>query len=144
MVALRRALFRLLSGFRSGRAEADLAREIEAHLRLLEDKLLAQGMSARDARDAARRAFGGVEQAKEHQRDSRSFRWLTGWRLDRELARGCRSFALAELIAGLAAREVAIVVAYMALMVGGCVLACIVPARRALRIEPTGALRTDR
>ena len=33
-------------------------------------------MSAADARAAARRAFGGVEQAKEVQRDARSFPWL--------------------------------------------------------------------
>ena len=39
--------------------------------------------------------------------------------------------------------EVAIVVAYIALMLGVCLLACIVPTRRALRVQPTEALRTD-
>lgn len=34
---------------------------------------------------AARREFGGVEQAKEHQRDARSFRWLAGWPMDLKL-----------------------------------------------------------
>ena len=33
-------------------------------------------MSPDEARRAARRAFGGVEQAKEQQRDARSFVWL--------------------------------------------------------------------
>ena len=85
MTPIRRFLSRLLSLFRSGRAEADLAREIQGHLRLLEDRFVAQGMSAEDARFAAKRAFGGVEQAKEHQRDERSFRWLAGWPMDLKL-----------------------------------------------------------
>lgn len=85
MSAMRRSLFRLLSFFRAGHAEAELAREINSHLQLLEDELLAQGMSAADARSAARRAFGGVEQVKEHQRDERSFRSLDYWWLDFKL-----------------------------------------------------------
>jgi hypothetical protein len=44
------------------------------HLQLLEGKYLAQGMKPGEARCAARRAFGGVEQARERQRDARSFR----------------------------------------------------------------------
>jgi len=68
-----------------GDPEADLAREINAHLRLLEDKFTAQGMSRDDARAAAKRAFGGVEQTKEQQRDARSFRWLAGWSMDLKL-----------------------------------------------------------
>src|SRR5688572_14044300 len=85
MTAIRRFLRRLLSLVRSDRAEHDLAREIDAHLQLLEDQFVAQGMSAGDARVAARRAFGGVEQAKEHQRDARSFRWLDDSWLDLKL-----------------------------------------------------------
>ena len=37
------------------------------------------------ARFAARRAFRGVEQAKEHQRDTRSFRWMDNSWLDFKL-----------------------------------------------------------
>ena len=85
MTAFRRLFGRILSLFRSDRAEAELAREIEAHLRLLEDKYIAQGMSGAEARYAARRAFGGVEQAKERQRDARTFRWLAGWPMDLKL-----------------------------------------------------------
>ncbi len=82
---IRRLLLRLVSFFRSDRAEADLAREITAHLQLLEDRFVAQGMTAEEARYAARRAFGGREQVKELQRDERSFRWLTGWSMDLKL-----------------------------------------------------------
>ena len=42
-------------------------------------------MSPREARYAAKRAFGGVEQAKELQRDARSFRSLAGWPMDLKL-----------------------------------------------------------
>ena len=79
---MRRAILRLLALFRSSRAEQELDREIRSHLQLLEDKYVADGMSRSDARYAARRAFGGVEQVKEHQRDARTFRWLAGWPMD--------------------------------------------------------------
>jgi putative ABC transport system permease protein len=82
---MRRIFFRLLSLFRSGRAEQELAREINAHLQLLEDQYVAKGMDPEEARYAARRAFGGVEQAKAHQRDARTFRWLAGWSMDLKL-----------------------------------------------------------
>jgi len=82
---IRRFLLRILSVFRSTRAEAELAREIAAHLQLLEDQFVAQGMSADDARYAARRTFGGVEQAKERQRDVRSFRSLANSWVDFKL-----------------------------------------------------------
>jgi putative ABC transport system permease protein len=85
MTTIRRFVLRLLSFFRSGAAEAELSREIHSHLRLLEDEHVAKGMSRDDARLAARRAFGGVEQVKEHQRDARGFRWLDNSRLDFKL-----------------------------------------------------------
>src|SRR5688572_24228537 len=79
---MRRFLQRLLAPFRSSQAEHDLAREIRSHLQLLEDRFLAQGMTPDEARFAAQRAFGGIEQAKEHQRDTRSFRWMDDSRID--------------------------------------------------------------
>jgi predicted permease len=83
---MRRFLLRLLALFRSTRAEAELAREIEAHLRLLQDDFIRRGMSPQHAHDAARRAFGGqVEQVKERQRDARSFRWMGESWLDLKL-----------------------------------------------------------
>src|SRR5258706_13254932 len=75
-------LRRLLHAFRPGRAEPDLARELASHLALLEDDFKRRGLSADDARLAARRAFGGVEQTKEAHRDARSFIWLDDARRD--------------------------------------------------------------
>jgi putative ABC transport system permease protein len=85
VTSLRRFLRRLAAPFRSSQAEHDLAREIRSHLQLLEDRFRAQGMSPEEARFAAQRAFGGVEQAKEHQRDARSFRWIDDSRTDVKL-----------------------------------------------------------
>ena len=82
---MRRIFFRLLSSFRSGRAERELSREIRSHLQLIEDQYIARGMDPEEARYAALREFGGVEQVKEHQREARTFRWLAGWPMDLKL-----------------------------------------------------------
>lgn len=49
---------------------------------LLEDEFRRRGMSDEEARLAARRTFGGVEQVKELHRDARSFVWLDEARRD--------------------------------------------------------------
>jgi putative ABC transport system permease protein len=82
MAALRQFFLRLIALIRNGIAERELGREIAAHLSLLEDEFIAKGMAPADAKIAARRAFGGVEQAKEYQRDARSFRWIDDARRD--------------------------------------------------------------
>ena len=51
--------------------EERLSEEIKAHLDLMADDYLAQGMSPDEARLAARKAFGGVDQVKERYRDQR-------------------------------------------------------------------------
>lgn len=76
MASVRQFLHRLLALVRHGQFEDDLAREVNAHLALLEDGFLKEGLSPADAKFAARRAFGGIEQAKQLQRDARSFRWV--------------------------------------------------------------------
>jgi ABC-type antimicrobial peptide transport system permease subunit len=44
---------------------------------------------------------------------------------------------------GLSLAQVALLVAYAALMLAVCLLACIIPTRRALNVEPTVALRAE-
>ena len=85
MSKIRRFFQRLSAPFWNRRAEADLTREINAHLQLLEETFIAKGMSPEDARFAAKRAFGNIEQTKELQRDARSFRRLTGWAMELRL-----------------------------------------------------------
>jgi putative ABC transport system permease protein len=92
MSGLRHFWLRLLNVFRRDGAERQLAKEIDAHLRLLQDDFERRGMPPAEARAAARRAFGGgVEQAKEHQRDARSFAWLEDLR--RDIGYGVRTLA---------------------------------------------------
>jgi len=71
---------RIIAKFRSllanKRAEDDLAREVASHLTLLADDFERRGMSPEEARLAARRAYGGVEQAKQAHRDERSVLWI--------------------------------------------------------------------
>jgi predicted permease len=73
---LRRTLSRFRNIFRNNRAEEELAREVASHLRLLADDFERRGMSPEEARLAAKRAYGGVEQAKQAHRDERSLLWI--------------------------------------------------------------------
>jgi len=61
------------------------------------------------------------------------------------LAGGCIVGALAYGVMrdALGIRASVLIVAYAALMMGVCLLACVVPMRRALRVQPTEALRQD-
>ena len=76
MMRLRRIFLRLSNFFTNSKVEAELEREIAAHLSLLEDEFLLKGMAPEEARLAARRAYGGVEQAKQLHRDERSYQGL--------------------------------------------------------------------
>ena len=82
MVYARRFLCKLLNFLRPSRAERDLAREIETHLQLLEEESQRRGLSGEQARLAAIRAYGGIEQAKELHREARSWLWLEQLRQD--------------------------------------------------------------
>src|SRR6185503_250603 len=85
---MRRFFHRVLSLFRADRHDAEAAREIRAHLTLLEDDYRRRGMTEDDARLAARRALGSVAHAKDLHRDARMFVWLDDmWR---DLAHGAR------------------------------------------------------
>jgi macrolide transport system ATP-binding/permease protein len=71
-----RAWFSRLFGFvQKNRREAEMAEEMQQHLDLLVERNIAAGMSAADARYAALRQFGGVEQIKETSREQRIWRW---------------------------------------------------------------------
>ncbi len=86
MSSARRFFLRIFNAIRPGRAERQLAMEVSAHLAMLEESFLARGLTPADARAAARRAFGGIEQARLVQRDARSFVWLEDARRDLQYA----------------------------------------------------------
>jgi predicted permease len=73
---VRRFLERLLNLLRLRRPDRDLAREIDAHLALLQDTYEARGLSPDAARRSARLAIGNVDLVKAQHRDARSFRWI--------------------------------------------------------------------
>ena len=54
-----------------GRLDAELDEELRAHLEMLREEFVRKGMSPEEAHYAARRSFGGIEQAKEAYRDAR-------------------------------------------------------------------------
>jgi predicted permease len=88
---MRRLLLRMLSAFRSRRAESELEREIASHLALLEDELEKRGLSPEEGRRAARLALGGIDQTKELHRDARSPGWIHD--LKRDVRYALRSLA---------------------------------------------------
>src|ERR1700747_594543 len=73
---------RLRSIFHKNRAELDLSEELQFHLQNQIDEYVAQGMNPKEARHAALRSLGGIEQAKEECRDAREVNLLDNFRQD--------------------------------------------------------------
>lgn len=78
MTALRVLATRVKTFVLGRRSDADLDDDIRAHLELLTQDYVRRGLSSEDARAAARRAFGGVEQIEEVYRDQRGLPFLDG------------------------------------------------------------------
>ena len=76
MERLRILASRLRSLFGKRRAERELEAELRAHIMALTEENMRRGMSEEEARCAARREFGGVEQAKEAYREQRGLPFL--------------------------------------------------------------------
>ena len=71
-----RVFAKLHSPLRNQRADEDSAREVASHLALLGDEFERRGMRADEARQVRKRAYGGVELAKQAHRDERSVLWI--------------------------------------------------------------------
>ncbi len=67
---------RLRALLRKSEMERELDEELRYHVEQQTEQNIRLGMSPEEARYAAHKAFGGVEQAKEQSRDSRGVRWL--------------------------------------------------------------------
>jgi hypothetical protein len=87
----RELLARLLALFGRRRSDAQLGDEIRAHLDLLAEDFARGGMAPHEARAAARREFGGVEQIKEQYRDQRG--WALVDALGQDVRYALRTFA---------------------------------------------------
>src|SRR4051812_42616217 len=62
--------------FRREKLDAEMSEEMKTHLELQVQQNIARGMPPDEARYAAQRSFGGVDQIKERARDQRGFVWL--------------------------------------------------------------------
>ncbi len=79
MTWIRVLISRCAGLLRGTRKDAQLTDEIQTHLDLLADEHMSRGLSPEEARLAARKAFGGVEQIKSHYRDQRGFPSIETW-----------------------------------------------------------------
>src|SRR4030095_10479111 len=79
---------RLRALFRRSEMERELDEELRYHIEQQTEQNMRLGMSPEESRQAARKAFGGVEQAKERSRDARGVRRLE--ELWRDLRYGAR------------------------------------------------------
>ncbi len=73
---LRKLFHRLRASLRRGKTEREMERELRFHLEMETAENIRRGMSEEEARRAALRSFGGVEQVKEAYRDLSRFRWV--------------------------------------------------------------------
>lgn len=86
---MRRFFKRVASLFGAVRAENELKREIESHLRILQDNFERSGLPPAEAKLAAQRSYGNVESVKELHRETRSYMWIEN--LVKDIGYGWRS-----------------------------------------------------
>src|SRR5262245_45441519 len=72
----RRFRHRIVAQLRRNKREREMEAELRFHLEMETEKNIRRGMGEEEARLAARRCFGGVEQTKESYRDFARFSWI--------------------------------------------------------------------
>src|SRR5262249_54630353 len=76
---------------RKSEMERELDEELRDHIERQTEQNIQLGMNKEEARTTARKAFGGLEQAKERSRDARGVRWIE--ELWQDLRYGARTLA---------------------------------------------------
>jgi predicted permease len=74
--ALREVFNRIASFFRKEERDSDLDAELQSHIELAVEENMRKGMSSEEARRRALVRIGGVQQAREQQREARGLPWL--------------------------------------------------------------------
>jgi putative ABC transport system permease protein len=115
------------------RRDTELDVEIRDHLESLTGDYMRRGLGATDARAAARRAFGGVDQMKEAYRDQRGLPWLDA--LVQDIRYGVRTFRRDPTFS---------VVAILTLAFGIGVVVAIFGAVKAVLLDPLPYPRAER
>jgi predicted permease len=88
MPRLRAWFSRLFGLFQKNGRDAEMVQEMEQHLALLTERNISAGMTPDEARNAAAREFGGVEQIKEAAREQRV--WLSADQIWQDVRFGAR------------------------------------------------------
>ncbi|MGA2182706.1 MAG: ABC transporter permease [Bryobacteraceae bacterium] len=99
-------LNRLVALLRRRRLENELDDELRFHLEMETEENIRRGMSAEEARYAARRSFGGIEQTREAWRDRRFLPEVDAWA--RDLRHGARMLARSPLFTAFAVVSLAL------------------------------------
>ena len=74
--SIRRSISRLRGLLRLGEANREFRDEVEAHIDLLTEQFVGQGVPRREAAYAARRQFGNVALLEQHHREARASLWF--------------------------------------------------------------------
>jgi predicted permease len=104
--SIRRSLSRLRGLFRQGEANREFREEVEAHIELLTERFVRQGVPRTEAAYTARRQFGNPALLEQHHREARTSLWLLS--VFQDVRYGMRMLARSPAITAIAITSLAL------------------------------------